>query len=138
MSSTLLVALILVALLVAVGWHHFARRRGGHRSFPLHGAPRNAYHCVEVRPRGDPCEAAKQLGRTRFLSDEAPRLPLPGCTAQPCSCRYLHHADRRQEDRRNPYGQAVSEAPAGVGAERRGATDRRKAAERPFRTRLGR
>jgi len=37
----------------------------------------------------------------RFLSSEAPRLPLPGCGAgAACSCAYKHHRDRRGQPRR--------------------------------------
>jgi len=37
----------------------------------------------------------------RFLSDEAPRLPLTQCSAgASCSCAYKHHAARRGPPRR--------------------------------------
>ncbi len=47
------------------------------------------------------CPAAKALKGKRFLSREAPGLPLPDCT-QPgtCSCRYRKHDDRREGPRR--------------------------------------
>lgn len=47
------------------------------------------------------CEAAKQLRGKRFLSRNAPRLPLSECTRQTqCECKYRHLADRRGPQRR--------------------------------------
>ncbi|MGA7179356.1 MAG: hypothetical protein WBX11_07225 [Thiobacillaceae bacterium] len=93
-------------------------------------APRG-YHSVEVRCGSAACDAVKRLGETRFLSDEAPLLPVPGCTAQQCTCRYIHFADRRRDDRRNPYGQWTSTPPVITG-ERRLRIERRKSPEDVF------
>ncbi len=65
------------------------------------------YHCVSVRHRANACQAVKRLAGKRFLSKEAPRLPLSNCDVAKCRCRYVHFADRRAEDRRNPYKQAL-------------------------------
>lgn len=44
---------------------------------------------------------ARELTSIRFLSQEAPRLPLPQCSAgNSCPCVYKHHADRRGQARR--------------------------------------
>jgi hypothetical protein len=44
---------------------------------------------------------ARALGATRFLAEDAPRLPLPDCGAgAACRCAYKHHADRRHKARR--------------------------------------
>jgi hypothetical protein len=67
----------------------------------------------------------------RFLSNLAPRLPLDGCDAADCSCRFTHHNDRRTgKDRRSPFG------PGGLGGdtgsfqeERRERSDRREDAD---------
>lgn len=61
----------------------------------------NPYHAVSIKA-GPNCEkTALQYGRRRYLSREAPTLPLPTCNTKACSCRYLHHDDRRSgEDRR--------------------------------------
>jgi hypothetical protein len=95
---------------------------------------RDEYHCVEVRYQAGGCDAVKQLGEKRFLSDEAPRLPVSGCDASTCSCRYVHYDDRREEDRRHPLG---SVPPSLVDSEHRSTTDRRKPSERPFKPRIG-
>ena len=47
------------------------------------------------------CAAAIQLRGKRFLSRDAPRLPLPECTRQDqCQCKYRHLRDRRGPPRR--------------------------------------
>jgi hypothetical protein len=62
------------------------------------------FRAVSVRPGEDSCEAAQQFGQMRFLCAKAPRLPLPGCSAAVCNCRYVHFADRRSGlDRRASY-----------------------------------
>ena len=46
------------------------------------------------------CDAVKAIGRKRFLlSDgDTPMLPLSGCDASRCKCKYMHHDDRRDDD----------------------------------------
>jgi hypothetical protein len=53
------------------------------------------YHAVGIRPGDNCCEAARQFGKLRFLSAQAPQLPLPGCQQSSCTCRYSHYPDRR-------------------------------------------
>ena len=60
------------------------------------------YHCVELKMSYDACEEALKLHGKRFLPTEAPNFPLPGCD-QNCSCKYKHHSDRRQDDRRDSF-----------------------------------
>lgn len=103
----------------------------------------NPYHCVTIRYPGDQaCEAVQKLepksrlsGRVplflethkRYLSSEAPLLPLPGCTASYCQCRYVHYEDRRELNRRHLHQeQQTAFIPASVGRERRSGTDRRR------------
>lgn len=60
------------------------------------------WHAVSIVARGAACEQAMALRDRRFLSKEAPRLPLPGCPfGDRCKCRYRHHADRRVGPRRS-------------------------------------
>jgi len=62
------------------------------------------FRAVSIRPGEDCCEAARQFGKMRFLCAKAPRLPVPECTAETCTCRYVHYADRRSgKDRRSVY-----------------------------------
>lgn len=58
------------------------------------------WHAVSIVPGHQPCAAAAGLVRKRFLSREAPSLPLKACDQENCSCRYDHHDDRRKGPRR--------------------------------------
>lgn len=95
---------------------------------PGPAAPRpQPFHAVSIETDAVPCTAVRQLGDQRFLSSEAPPLPLPGCDRGRCECRYRHHEDRRShEERRMPFtafgGFGVQE----VEGERRRRRDRRK------------
>jgi hypothetical protein len=60
----------------------------------------NPYHAVSVVPGQDACAEARALRGQRFLSREAPALPLTGCKSTQCTCRYEHHEDRRKGGRR--------------------------------------
>ena len=85
----------------------------------------NPYHAVSVSGSSRCCQAAKELTEVRFLSGEAPKLPLKECDAPHCECRYVHHDDRRAFSRRTTDGKGF---PIGIfpGKERRRArTDRR-------------
>jgi hypothetical protein len=63
------------------------------------------YHAVSVTAGHPSCEAAKQLGTLRFLTGQAPSIPLAGCDVRPCECRYSHYSDRRTGlDRRVEIG----------------------------------
>jgi hypothetical protein len=63
------------------------------------------------------CHAARACKGKRYLSSEAPKLPLADCNASICACRYRHFDDRRAGARRAEE--------AGPDAKRRPASDRR-------------
>jgi len=87
-----------------------------------------AYHAVSIKFDATACEAAKVMSGRRFLSNAAPRLPLPDCNALECRCRFAHHKDRRAaKDRRSPFGAAGYTGGTGsYEKERRESRDRRK------------
>jgi hypothetical protein len=60
------------------------------------------YHCVEVKMSYDACEEVLKIHGKRYLSAEAPTLPLPDCN-QNCGCKFKHHNDRRFDDRRDAF-----------------------------------
>jgi hypothetical protein len=91
---------------------------------------RHNYHAVTVAQGRTACASSIQLTGRRFLSRDAPPLPLPGCTMQLCRCRYIHHADRRAEERRFPFG-VRKRSEATVAVERRRG-DRRKTTDLAF------
>lgn len=55
------------------------------------------WHSVSIQSgEGGRCEAARALAGQRFLSTEAPPLPLADCSKpDDCRCRYSKHGDRR-------------------------------------------
>ncbi len=55
---------------------------------------------VSLIPGERACPIVKEYRGRRWLTQDAPRFPLPGCAADQCNCRYRHHADRRGQGRR--------------------------------------
>lgn len=72
------------------------------RSKPAGGTARgNPWHAVSIVPGRVPCAAANAFRGRRFLSANAPHLPLLVCTRKDsCQCAYKHHDDRRGQPRR--------------------------------------
>jgi hypothetical protein len=60
----------------------------------------NPYHAVSILPGKNACDAVFRFSGRRYLSRQAPRLPLPACDAFNCTCRFKHHKDRRAGPRR--------------------------------------
>jgi len=84
------------------------------------------WHAVAIKPKGQSCDAVQARRTTRFLSSDAPRLPLPECsTSDTCTCVYKHHADRRAQPRRQDEKDGLRRS-GKVGQERRLTHDRRK------------
>jgi hypothetical protein len=96
---------------------------GAKKATPRPATSPNAYHAVSVLPGTDACSAAYRFSGQRFLSRQAPRLPLPSCDAKACTCRFKHHKDRRAGPRRNSDVGMVTAAFSG--RERRGSRGRR-------------
>ena len=71
----------------------------------------NPWHAVAVST-GKPCCRASAAARgTRYLSKDAPPLPLTGCTQpESCLCRYKHYSDRRAGPRRSTDGDLYKNA----------------------------
>jgi hypothetical protein len=64
-------------------------------------ARKPAWHAVEILAPKTACPAARALKGKRFLSAEAPVLPLPQCSRSgACGCVYKKHTDRRADARR--------------------------------------
>jgi hypothetical protein len=53
---------------------------------------------IKIGPRA--CSAAQYLRGKRFLSHQAPALPLSKCDISDCQCKYDYYKDRRSEDDR--------------------------------------
>ena len=86
------------------------------------------FRAVSIHPYEGGCLASRSVSGQRFLTSEAPTLPLEKCTAEKCNCRYVHHTDRRRgtRDRRALSG-LLEESPVFSmgGHDRRDNTGRR-------------
>jgi len=92
-------------------------------------AAKKRWHAVSIKSSSSACPAATAAKGQRWLSREAPQLPLPGCTRpDTCRCTYRHHEDRRGEGRRAEDTDAFRR-PSAVQVERRSRYDRRKQAD---------
>ena len=92
------------------------------------GAPAGPYHSVTIKSLRSSCVTARALKDIRFLSREAPALPLEDCDVATCSCRYEHHTDRRGGPRRGAE-MGGAKIPSMSGEEKRQERDRRSTAE---------
>ena len=73
-------------------------RSGGPQQPSRRASP---WHAVSIVLCQECCSAARLASNTRFLSAQAPRLPLVDCASpQTCTCSYRHHNDRRVQPRR--------------------------------------
>ncbi|THF60665.1 hypothetical protein [Pseudothauera rhizosphaerae] len=117
-----------IVLLAAAGLLFYVRTRAGgeegsgEEAPPPLGEHGPSFHAVEVRAARDGgCEMVRALRGIRFLSTEAPPIPLPSCSRGRCACFYVHHEDRRSGQRRDPRAQAHYLADG----DRRGSSGRR-------------
>lgn len=121
------IIVLLLIILVVVGLVWALRRRGGSsrvkRRLLQRGSARPDRGDAAAKPggmeklrdnpmfwgveMGQPgCEAAQALMGQQFPFDEAPQLPLEGCSSSNCTCQFKGlkerrtHARRQQENRR--------------------------------------
>lgn len=86
--------------------------------------PANSWSAVSIVCTRASCAAAQALKRQRYLSADAPRLPLSDCTsAEACPCVYRKHADRRGAPRREADTTGLRRS--GPNSERRSSRGRR-------------
>lgn len=134
---TILLTFIIVALAFSYWyWRHLKIKEDVTKFVDAQERERNRFHCVEIKSSSQTCTLARQYSGIRYLSAEAPRLPLTGCTATKCGCRYVHHSDRRMESRRLDYGSVTSLSTRAAGEERRRALDRRQYSGSGFKPRI--
>lgn len=99
-NSLAAAVVLLLVLFLCLG---LARRGNGVRPDSTSRDRRRAFHAVAIRPAANPCSAAKMAYGKRYLSTEAPSIPLPGCDRGSCTCVYVHFEDRRAHQRRDVY-----------------------------------
>lgn len=103
-GSALLVALTVLGLIVFI----FVRKRSESTRFSAVAESskedrKRSYHAVEIRPSAQACSAVRSFRNKRFLSRDAPPIPLPSCTSPECDCVYVHYDDRRSRQRRDVF-----------------------------------
>lgn len=107
MDNTIL--LVLVCLGMALTYRLFFLRSGDEGTVRFRerrsgfgaSAP---FHAVSIHPETQACGAVCSIRAQRFLSEDAPGLPLPECNQSVCRCKYEHHSDRRTGARDRRYG----------------------------------
>lgn len=85
------------AMMPNVWWQPFVALLRGRQSVPTSTHP---FHAVSVVPGAQACQAVYVFTGQRFLSRNAPRLPVAGCNSRFCTCKFKHHKDRRAGPRR--------------------------------------
>ncbi|MGB5247598.1 MAG: hypothetical protein WBM54_09720 [Woeseia sp.] len=120
--------IVVLAALIAGTWLYVKSRGPGSAAAQKtkSGKSSQEWHAVAVRPGMNSCVSARRSNGARYLSREAPNLPLPGCDEANCTCRFVHYADRRAgEDRRTPFKSSISANSTSSGDERRTQPERR-------------
>jgi hypothetical protein len=59
----------------------------------------NHFPSVSIQFGASACPAVKALTGKRFLANEAPTVPLENCNSASCTCKYVHHEIRREQDK---------------------------------------
>jgi hypothetical protein len=84
------------------------------------------YRAVSIVPTQSSCAEARRLRKRRFLSSEAPRLPLQQCPQRlTCQCRYRKFPDRRVVERRDLASSGRWLMGTGIREDRRKSSGRR-------------
>jgi hypothetical protein len=112
-------------------WHRTFRKWWTKSKLPRRF--KQPWHAVGVVGRFGSCEATVGLQYKRFLSDEAPPLPLPACSSPwRCKCIYKHYPDRRGMPRRETDRGRIASPRSGT-ERREGLRSRgRRAGDRAF------
>lgn len=92
---------VFILLGSVVIWIHHTRVNSSKTLIPANKQAKS-YHGISVHPCSHACGSVNKIKRKRFLSREAPTLPILGCGNPECTCTYTHYNDRRRldEDRR--------------------------------------
>ena len=113
LEAVLIIAVVAVAVLV---WARRGPGRSGQQNAAQKRLARARARAAKTAAQGSGpyraitidgnCPAVTALQGQRFLTADAPRLPLPDCDQGNCQCTYVHHEDRRDidGDRRVPRG----------------------------------
>jgi len=107
MNNGLYVFILIVLVLI---WLYLKRSKTSSSSKPKQAVTTSSrkkeFGAVSIQLGPQACSAAKYLSGKRFLSSEAPALPLSKCDISDCKCKYQYYSDRRSEDDRR-YPSAI-------------------------------
>ena len=93
-------SLIILPLYFWLNYHSKSTQRTSHKDT-------QQFHAVSIKPCANACTQVKKLKGKSFLASKVSQIPLNGCNAKACTCRYVHYTDRRDgEERRYPSGLA--------------------------------
>ncbi|MEH6636961.1 MAG: hypothetical protein V7700_15670 [Halioglobus sp.] len=97
-------ALVLFAISVLCIALFFTYRRSSRQTITDDNYPGipdtiNPYSAISLRCGRGACSAAREIANERFLSTDAPTLPIESCTSQSCLCSYRYYGDRRRDER---------------------------------------
>lgn len=106
----------IVVLLAGMLWLTFRPRQPARSRRPLPAAPADGGNTLvtlqRLRSNGSfwgvsvghaGCAESRKLMSRQYSFGDAPRLPLPGCDAQHCTCQYIGLKHRRAESSRRTH-----------------------------------
>ena len=134
METLLIAALVLIVLgglFLRRGKKESApKKKTERRSNTASSADDTAYHAVSIKFSPKACAAAREMDGKRFLSSDAPHIPLPDCDIVDCQCHFVHFKDRRgRVDRRSVFTSSGLSATTGKFEQERRHGDERRAEE---------
>jgi hypothetical protein len=141
--NALIVLLVIICLIAAVLWllrsnktpshyHKPSRRTSGDTDAAAPAKPggldklenNTMFWGVEIGQAG--CEAAQALLGQQFTFEEAPQLPLVGCSSAMCTCQFKGLKDHRAKHRRKSGERRVEVRFDNDKQDRRSRKDRRR------------
>lgn len=99
----IILLLALAAIVVAFFIWRRDREAGREENVTVRNIPAGAAAekpMIRLRPGTGACSQARQQAGKYYPGEERPRLPLPGCRAHACNCRFEAVKDRRRDERR--------------------------------------
>ena len=95
---------VLILIVVVVIWLFLKRFKANssstHKPASTTSKRKKEFGAVSIKTGPRACTAAKYLRGKRFISSQAPALPLSECDISDCKCKYDYYKDRRSEDDR--------------------------------------
>jgi len=130
-GAVLLFTIIVFTAMAVTFWYlrHPAQKNPQRDQVQQAGGNQHPFHAVSISHDGCACKVVNTVGSRRFLAATVPPLPLPSCDASSCSCRYVHHDDRRRHDNRRMVYSLRSDLYVLAGNSERRTTHGRRAAD---------